>query len=313
MQTFRDFKVGTPSQLSTRDDAWRGVLCGLEVERRRHWKPLAQRVACLAFATARAKSPRDLLSDCGVSNALRLAAGFTITTALGPDSEARTERFFDETLCKNADWKRVLVKMFREVCEVELNRQMAGASQHLAFQTVSQRVISCLRIEGKRYRWFNSLNHGWQAMPKYDWNVDVSAGGLSWVTNGRPRTLIYRQTVPIVRNNVDLCLFDCGADDLTKEMRTNPAAYLALGELKGGIDPAGADEHWKTAGSALVRIKSAFAKHKAKPKIFFVGAAVATKMAAEIWAMLKKGDLDNAANLTDDNQLAAVTSWLCSL
>ena len=31
----------------------------------------------------------------------------------------------------------------------------------------------------------------------------------------------------------------------------NPKHYLACGELKGGIDPAGADEHWKTAGKAL--------------------------------------------------------------
>ena len=31
-----------------------------------------------------------------------------------------------------------------------------------------------------------------------------------------------------------------------------------FGELKGGIDPAGADEHWKTGNSALVRIRKAF-------------------------------------------------------
>jgi hypothetical protein len=33
---------------------------------------------------------------------------------------------------------------------------------------------------------------------------------------------------------------------------------IALGELKGGIDPGGADEHWKTAQAAFNRIRQAF-------------------------------------------------------
>jgi type II restriction enzyme len=39
--------------------------------------------------------------------------------------------------------------------------------------------------------------------------------------------------------------------------------------LKGGIDPAGADEHWKTAGSALLRIKRAFQAEGLAPATFF--------------------------------------------
>ncbi len=30
---------------------------------------------------------------------------------------------------------------------------------------------------------------------------------------------------------------------------------LMLGELKGGIDPAGADEHWKTANTVLIGLE----------------------------------------------------------
>lgn len=96
-------------------------------------------------------------------------------------------------------------------------------------------------------------------------------------------------------------------------MYNNPASYLALGELKGGIDPAGADEHWKTARTALSRIQEAFAKHKLKPHTFFIGAAIEAKMAKEIWAMLKRGTIENAANLTNDHQIASMTRWLCSL
>jgi hypothetical protein len=49
------------------------------------------------------------------------------------------------------------------------------------------------------------------------------------------------------------------------------------------------------------------------PKLFFVGVAIEKKMAAEIWQLLEEGHLDNAANLTDENQVASISSWLCTL
>lgn len=55
-----------------------------------------------------------------------------------------------------------------------------------------------------------------------------------------------------------------------------------LGELKGGIDPAGADEHWKTANTALDRIRNSFANVGYSVKTSFVGAAIANAMAVEI-------------------------------
>jgi len=83
--------------------------------------------------------------------------------------------------------------------------------------------------------------------------------------------------------------------------------------LKGGIDPAGADEHWKTARTTLDRIHKAFAKHKVKPHTFFIGAAIEARMASEIWKLLQRGIFENAANLTDEDQIASITRWLCSL
>jgi hypothetical protein len=49
------------------------------------------------------------------------------------------------------------------------------------------------------------------------------------------------------------------------------------------------------------------------PKLFFVGAAIEKKMATEIWKLLEEGNLDNAANLTDENQVASISNWLCKL
>lgn len=135
----------------------------------------------------------------------------------------------------------------------------------------------------------------------------LTAAGISDKATG------HLLTVPLVKNNVDLCLFDCSLATLSPTTYTSPDLYIALGELKGGIDPAGADEHWKTARTALNRIQKAFSNFGLKPHTFFIGAAIEKKMASEIWSQLEDDTLENAANLTDDNQVASVSRRLCSL
>lgn len=87
----------------------------------------------------------------------------------------------------------------------------------------------------------------------------------------------------------------------------NPKDYLCCGELKGGIDPAGADEHWKTAKSALDRIKNVFInKNLSSPKLIFIGAAIEFAMSYEIFQLLEDGWLAGAANILKEEQLHEV-------
>jgi hypothetical protein len=117
----------------------------------------------------------------------------------------------------------------------------------------------------------------------------------------------------MIKNNVDLCLFSINPEELEASDYALPESYLALGELKGGIDPAGADEHWKTARTALGRMRDAFSKLGYSPNTFFVGAAVEKKMADEIWSQLRDNTLSNAANLNEEKQIAAISRWLCTM
>lgn len=116
-------------------------------------------------------------------------------------------------------------------------------------------------------------------------------------------------------NNIDLILLNTTDIQMTgKKPENDPDRYLACGELKGGIDPAGADEHWKTARSALDRIRDGFLKcGSPRPHLFFVGAAITLVMANEVYTRLVNQELGFAANLTVSEQLSALAEWLVSL
>ncbi len=86
-----------------------------------------------------------------------------------------------------------------------------------------------------------------------------------------------------------------------------------MGELKGGIDPAGADEHWETANTALTRIRNAFAELDKNIHTIFIGAAIESAMAREIFTQCESKKLSNCANLTKPKQLAEICSWFVNL
>ncbi len=304
------------SVLVTMEAAIRAGHCALRVERNRRLEPFLAQARALKLAALRAKRPTDLLRMSDIQAALMMAAGVSDSDAKHLDDVAKVEAV-RQFVRRIADPKMNLIdelaSYFLIECDAKLDQVMRNAPNELAQRRLTRSILAHLRNGGISYRWLASSNNSWSDMSEDEAAIELNLRGISWNVEGRPRTLIYNFTVPLVGNNIDLCLFDCASEQLSKEMHKTPSAYLALGELKGGIDPVGADEHWKTARTALARIRTSFAQHKAKPKIFFIGAAVESKMATEIWTMLKKGELDNAANLTSDIQLASMTQWLCSL
>lgn len=125
------------------------------------------------------------------------------------------------------------------------------------------------------------------------------------------RTMLFDVKPHLIGKNIDVILLDSYGISSEEKLLASKNKYLACGELKGGIDPAGADEHWKTANSALGRIRTAFGRKA--PALFFVGAAIEASMAKEIFTQLKQGKLAHAANLTVEEQVDDLVDWLVSL
>jgi hypothetical protein len=305
------------ADLVTTYEAIRAGFVTLALEKNRRATPFVEQARALKALAVQARTPADLIRIVEIQPALLTAAGVSdkALAYLQPEDKVAAIQGLIENFLEPAGSSFVEELVFRFLLTRgdTLGGSMRNIGGALAQRKLTRAMLAALSNAGRAYRWLHSPSNTWLEMTDDDVEIDLQLRGLSWQSGTQTRTLIYNLTVPLVKNNVDLCLFKGRPETITREALAQPHLYLALGELKGGIDPAGADEHWKTARSALNRIRTAFARQGYRPQTFFIGAAIEQKMAAEIWDELQDGTLSNAANLTDDQQIAFVSSWLCRL
>ena len=302
--------------LKTTYEETRAGFVALALEKNRRATPFIEEARSLKAAASQATTPASLINIIGIQVALLTASGVSDKAAGHMEQEDKEEAIqgLIEQFLEPAgpNFVEELVFRFLLTRGDALGGSMRNIGGAMAQRKLTRAIIASLSIAGISYQWLSSTNDTWIHGTRDDPDIEMDARGLSWSSNGRNRTVKYNLTVPFLRKNVDLCLFNCHYQAFSVSYK-NPAFYLALGELKGGIDPAGADEHWKTARTSLSRINMAFANHGLSPHLFFVGAAIENSMAEEIWYQLEEGTLSNAANLTDSNQVASLCRWLCNL
>lgn len=303
--------------LTTYEETRAGFIT-LILQRNRRATPFVEQARALKVAASVASSPANLLSITSIQAALLTAAGVSEKAEGHIDSEdkANAVRELIENFLKPAGPGFVEELVFRFL--LTKGDSLGGIIRNLAGELANRKLIraifAALTVAGVPCFWLDPTdNRTWRRMTEEDAATDVRTKALAWASGERHRTMVFNRKPPLVGQNVDICLLASEPEELKRETLRTPARYIALGELKGGIDPAGADEHWKTARTALLRVRSKFQEQDLYPMTFFVGAAIERKMAGEIWAQLEGGILNNAANLTNDDQFSSLCNWLSSL
>ncbi len=199
-----------------------------------------------------------------------------------------------------------------------LGGRMRNLVGSIANEKLTRSIISQIEISNLEFDFYIKTSNSWLNSKEYSIDIISDIRSIRWkLKNGESRQLVYNLTVPIVKKNIDLVILNSHSDELKgkkfKEIIQEPKNYIALGELKGGIDPAGADEHWKTANTALSRVRDNFKKYKIDIPLIFIGAAIENSMSKEIFNQYSDGRIANCANLTMENQLINLCNWLVKL
>ncbi len=287
--------VKKAADLLTPDKVTRSGFLQQALRKTKEANPYVERAKYLLDKIQLAKTPEALFDIKEIRNDLVTAAGFS-DKAVGYFSAADLKNAFSKVLAEinskpNTDWRTEIIYRFLLTRGDTLGgvmRNIMGAEAKIIFTETVLNVLQDKKLKANLV-----------------YNKENKIVQISW----NDRILVFDRTPKLIGKNIDTILLRGTIDLSINDIFANKTNYLACGEIKGGIDPAGADEHWKTASGGLERIRI---KLKDKVKLFFVAAAIENSMAKEIYSQLKSGKLDYAANLTDSLQLSDLATWLIS-
>jgi type II restriction enzyme len=306
------------ADLITSREETRAGFIEFALEKNRRAKPFIEEAKVFRHYAMRAKMPMDLLKIDEIRKPLLTASGL---------SDKALQYFTDEDkdvaikeLIRNflepagPDFVEEAVFRYLLIKGDSLGGSMRNIIGALAQQKLIRSLLSVMRIRGIEYSHLAKNSTKWLPQPIDDYGIEDTLHAIHWIANEKDRVLAFNLKIPSVGKNVDLCMFDCHARDYAQGtiVRDN-RRMIMLGELKGGIDPAGADEHWKTANTALDRIRTAFSGREKPLLTSFVGAAIERSMADELFTQLNAKTLSFAANLTKEEQIIAYSIWLLSI
>lgn len=310
MKAYRQHLTQAKDLVTTETDTRAGFL-KLALEKNRRLTPYVEEARVLQKTISDVQEPTDLRKIPGIQSALLTAAGLSNKAMVylrNEDQQKAIDELFKNFLePAGSEFKEELIYRFLLIRGDSFGGSMRNLGGFLAQMHLTSTLVAVLHLAGIRYSWKNGQSNSWHDEPAQETHLQARLRGLSWTWKATPYTLLYNYRVPVVGTSVDLCVLSQSWEHLEPD---KPESYVALGELKGGIDPAGADEHWETARTALLRIRDAFSKHNSHPALFFIGAAIEPRMADEIWAMLEADTLSNAANLLSDKQVVSLARWL---
>lgn len=312
--------INNPEDLITSREEIRAGFIAIALEKNYLAIPFVEEAKALRVLASTIKRPKDLLGITDLRMGLLTASGLSDKALNHLTDEDKTfaiagliEKFLEPAGDNFVDELVYRYLLTRGDTLGGKARNLAGSLGEWKFL---RSLLSVLNITGIHYHWLDSESNSWLLKPDDDAGIEKRIKGLYWKKNNMDRLLVMNTNVPRVKKNVDILLFNGTPDELIKGKNSityTNEKYIALGELKGGLDPAGADEHWKTANTALDRIRKGFKKNRLTPKVFFIGAAIENSMASEIFKQLKNNSLNNAANLTKDLQLTSICNWIANI
>lgn len=313
--------INSLEDLITTHEETRAGFLAIALEKNMVGDPYVKQALAFKAMVSHTKGPEDFLTMPSIRPFLLTAAGLSEKSLQHLNNEDHTlvikelidkflkpagSAYIDETIY------RFLLTKGDAVGGIMRNRIGAMGQEKLV-----RCILSCMNVRGITYEWVDGNNgtFKWLAKRNDDTGVEKTLKALYWTNSHGSRVLGFNMTNSIVKKNIDICLYNADKTYYKqgKIAKIHPERAIMLGELKGGIDPAGADEHWKTANTALDRIRTSYATERLQIQTSFVGAAIERAMAGEIYSQLRSGIMTNGANLTNTNQLVEYCNWLLDI
>lgn len=235
--------------------------------------PFVAEARDLAEKSKQAARPADLLIMPGIRGALLTASGISEKASWHIDQIGQKEAIhkFVENYLEPAgnSFREELIYRFLLTRGDSLGGAMRNIVGALAERRFNSMLFARLSNAGLQAFYRLSMKSKWLHLDNsLSSEILGSIKSVAWKNDFGERVLMYNAKIRIVDKNIDMSLLAATKAEFLPAILNDSMRFLALGELKGGNDPAGADEHWKTANSALTRIRNNFAAANYSPNLF---------------------------------------------
>lgn len=318
--SFNSFITSAESLVTTHEQTRAGFL-SIALEKNKVGDPYVKNALAFKAMVSHTTSPDDFLCMPNIRPFLLTAAGLSDKSMnyLTEDDQTAAIKELIEKFLKpaGADYIDEATYRYLLIKGDAVGGTMRNKIGALGQGKLIRAIFSSMDVQGIDCDWLSGddKTYTWKRKVVGQADIESQVKALHWKNTNGDRVLAFNMTIPTVKKNVDICLYKSNTTEYDKgKIVRRPERAIMLGELKGGIDPAGADEHWKTGNTALIRIRDSFnAAGYPGIKTSFIGAAIANAMAGEIYDQLQDEVLSNAANLTDVNQLVEYCNWIIQL
>lgn len=289
--------VKSPGDLVTSIDVTQAGFLRQALRKTKEANPYVDRAKYILDELQFVKKPQDLANMKEIRDDLIAAAGFSDKAAnyfLPSELEDALSKVLQEIEKKaGSDWQTEIIYRFLLTRGDTLGGVMRNILGAEAKDKFTEAILTALQRGG--------------IQPGIVCSKKSKVQQISWPG----RVLLFDKKPKLIDKNVDVILLSQADENVpVAKLLDTESNYLVCGEVKGGIDPAGADEHWKTAYGALARVREKF--NGKQPQLFFIGAAIEKAMAEDIFSQLQSGMLNHAANLNVSEQVSDLASWLAS-
>ncbi len=214
----RQHLTGSESLVTTYEETRAGFVA-LALEKNRRATPFIEEARSLKAAASQATTPASLVNIDGIQVALLTASGVSDKAAghmEQQDKEKAIQGLIEQFLePAGPNFVEELVFRFLLTRGDALGGSMRNIGGAIAQRKLTRAIIASLSIAGISYQWLSSTNDSWIQGTRDDPDIELDVKGISWSSNGLNRTVKYNLTVPFLRKNVDLCLFNCNSRELS--------------------------------------------------------------------------------------------------
>ncbi|MCU0346684.1 MAG: type II restriction endonuclease, partial [Saprospiraceae bacterium] len=245
--------VKSAADLVTSREETRAGFIAMALEKNFIAVPYIEEAKALKALASQLKKPSELLKLSDIRMGLLTASGLSDKSLnyLTDDDKTLAIKGLIEKFLEPAGESFVDELVYRYL--LTKGDALGGKARNLAGTLGERKFLRCLisvfNLAGIHYKWKDSDSNTWLDKPTDNTDIEKRIKAIYWKKK-TDRLMVLNINVPLVNKNVDLSILQGTPEDLKTGKESiihQPEKYVALGELKGGVDQAGADEHWKTA------------------------------------------------------------------